>query len=67
MTNTVLLDAMKRTAAGLSIIPIKPDGTKAPAIPSWKQYQDRIAASAELFEWFENGDFGFQECGGPGT
>lgn len=42
-------------ASGLSIIPIRPDGSKAPAISSWKPYQEQKATSAELEQWYGNG------------
>ncbi|HUE71267.1 MAG TPA: bifunctional DNA primase/polymerase [Pirellulaceae bacterium] len=38
--------------AGLSVIPIKPDGTKAPAVAKWKPYQRRRATGKELRAWF---------------
>jgi len=43
--------------AGLSIIPIRPDGSKAPALPSWKEFQERQMTEEELPQHFstENG------------
>ncbi len=41
--------------AGLSIIPIKTDGSKAPALTAWKQFEQRQATDAELQTWFGNG------------
>jgi hypothetical protein len=35
-------------AAGLSIIPVRPDGSKTPAIRSWKPYQSRQPNGVEL-------------------
>lgn len=50
-----ILEAAKAyTAAGISVIPIKVDGSKAPACP-WKEYQERIATADELQAWFGNG------------
>lgn len=37
---------------GVSVIPIRLDGSKAPSIPSWSQYQTRIATDEELSSWF---------------
>lgn len=37
--------------AGISIIPLRVDGSKAPAIP-WKEYQQRYATEDEVREWF---------------
>lgn len=38
---------------GLSVIPIEPDGTKSPAIGSWKTYQKRLPTNDELHDWFQ--------------
>ena len=38
--------------AGLSVIPIRPDGSKAPALASWQEFQERLATDPELIEWF---------------
>lgn len=40
---------------GFSVIPIKRKNKKPPAIPSWKEYQDRLPTDKELIEWFDNG------------
>ncbi len=40
---------------GLSVIPIRADGSKAPDLPAWKPYQQRLATDAELEAWFANG------------
>lgn len=39
--------------AGVSIIPLRLDGSKSPAVPSWKQYQTRIASPDEIRSWFD--------------
>lgn len=39
----------------LSIIPTRPDGTKAPALP-WKAYQTAPAPLAEINEWYKDGN-----------
>ena len=39
---------------GFSVIPIK-FKDKEPAIPSWKEYQDRLPTEKELELWFNNG------------
>lgn len=38
--------------AGLSVIPLKLDGSKSPAIPSWTPYREQLATDAELEQWF---------------
>lgn len=45
-------------AGGCSIIPIRLDGSKAPALASWKEYQQRRATPAELERWFLDADHG---------
>src|SRR5688500_518178 len=43
--------------AGLSLIPIRGDGSKRPALDSWKQYQQRRPTPAELRDWFAGGQY----------
>ena len=38
--------------AGISIIPPKEDGTKAPSVPSWKLYQSERASAKQVEEWY---------------
>ncbi len=51
--------ALDYTAAGLSIIPIRGDGSKAPKV-QWAEYQTRVAREDEVRAWFagSNGDVG---------
>ena len=49
---SVLEWAKRYVSAGLSVIPVRADGSKAPALPDWRQYTDRLATDAELNEWF---------------
>lgn len=44
--------ASEYIAAGLSVIPLRLDGSKAPGVPSWGQYQKRQATPQELSQWF---------------
>jgi hypothetical protein len=44
--------------AGISIFPIRLDGSKGPALDSWKPYHSRIANDDELSEWFSLGCHG---------
>ena len=41
--------------SGLCVIPIKIDGSKAPTLRSWKEYQSRRPNDGELRQWFGNG------------
>jgi putative DNA primase/helicase len=47
-----LVAALAYEAAGLSVIPIRPDGSKAPALAGWKQCQDRRFTPEELRRLF---------------
>lgn len=40
---------------GISVLPIKTDGTKAPAVSGWAQYQLQIANEGELNSWHKSG------------
>ena len=69
MTNPILETARQLVSAGVSVIPIKVDGSKAPESkllpidedtmkPSWKPYQTRIANDKELVHWFSKPNVG---------
>jgi len=51
---TVLDYARKYVAAGLSVIPVRADGSKAPALAKGEveQYRERFAEDEELVAWF---------------
>ena len=53
--NNLLNGVLRLREAGLSTIPIKADGSKAPALSSWKAYQERLPDEGELRQWFGNG------------
>jgi putative DNA primase/helicase len=55
MAANLLSGVLRLREAGLSTIPIKADGSKAPALPSWKSYQERLPDEGELRKWFGNG------------
>jgi hypothetical protein len=46
--------ALAYQRAGLSVVPIKGDGSKSPPL-AWKEFQSRIASEAEIASWFSNG------------
>ncbi len=48
---TILGPALELHAAGYSVIPIRPDGSKAPAV-AWKQYTTQQATVEQLHTWF---------------
>lgn len=44
--------AVEYVSAGLSIVPLRLDGSKSPAVGSWKEYQHRPPTPHEIDEWF---------------
>jgi hypothetical protein len=52
---SVYSQAVAYLAAGLSIIPVKRDGSKAAAVV-WKEFQTRLPTAAELAGWFDRPD-----------
>lgn len=44
--------ARAMVAGGVSLIPIRVDGTKGPAVPEWTTYQGRLPTEDELERWF---------------
>lgn len=63
----VLKAALAYRQAGLSVIPIAADGSKAPdrrLVPSWQRYQVFKAREDELQQWFVGGEVGLAIIGG---
>ncbi len=55
-------------ASGLSVIPVRADGSKAPAFQDWRQYTDRLPTADELSRWFDAGkEFGIGVVPGPAS
>ncbi|MDX6611632.1 MAG: putative primase/helicase [Blastocatellia bacterium] len=52
-TGETLLAARTSLANGLSIIPVRPDGSKAAAV-SWKKFQETLASEDEISQWFDS-------------
>jgi P4 family phage/plasmid primase-like protien len=44
--------AGKLVAAGISVIPVKRDGSKIPALDTWSPYMERFATAEEIGQWF---------------
>jgi putative DNA primase/helicase len=44
--------AMDYLAAGISVLPLRCDGSKCPGVSTWKQLQSRLATNEEAKEWF---------------
>jgi Bifunctional DNA primase/polymerase, N-terminal len=49
-------EAHRLVASGLSVIPIRPDGTKRPALDAWRPYQQVRPNAATLVRWFHHGE-----------
>lgn len=47
--------AQQYVTAGLSLLPIRADGSKMPNLRTWKELQVRLPTPAELRTWFGNG------------
>lgn len=62
--SSVYAAAVSYVEAGLSVIPIRPDGSKAAALPTWKAYQERLPTPAELRKWFKGTKAGIATLGG---
>jgi hypothetical protein len=52
VTSAVLETARGYVAAGLSVIRVRANGTKAPLDTDWREYATRRATDAELAAWF---------------
>jgi hypothetical protein len=59
----LLAEALRLRSGGLSVIPVRADGTKRPAVP-WKVYQHRRPTPDEMRWWFRRGDVGLGIIGG---
>jgi hypothetical protein len=57
LKHNVLDTAQNYVQAGLSVLPVRADGSKSPAIP-WKQYQEVLADGQTLKKWFSKDDCG---------
>src|ERR1051325_1347813 len=49
---TPLEHARAYIAAGICVIPIRRDGSKAPAVSSWKRFETELPTDVELLQWF---------------
>lgn len=54
-------------AQGISVIPIKTDGSKSPAYTGWRAFAKRLPTDAELVSWFANGRVGIGAVAGPAS
>ncbi|HEU5375886.1 MAG TPA: bifunctional DNA primase/polymerase [Ktedonobacteraceae bacterium] len=49
---------LQADAAGISVVPIRTDGTKQPALERWRTYQKRRPHAIELERWFSGAEPG---------
>lgn len=61
----MLTTALTWHAAGYSVIPIKGDGSKQPALDSWRTYMDAQPDEAEVTSWGRSYSGMGVVCGGP--
>lgn len=52
MNATILETARRYVANGLSVIPVRADGSKAPKLAGWREYSNRLPTDEELVAWF---------------
>ena len=57
LENAVLKTALEFYSSGISVIPAKVDGSKAP-LGAWKNYQDNLPTLEEIVGWFGKGHQG---------
>jgi putative DNA primase/helicase len=50
----VLETALTALSAGISVLPIRADGSKAPAVGSWQRYNTERADEDQVRKWFES-------------
>jgi hypothetical protein len=44
--------ALEMQQAGINVVPVKEDGTKAPDLPRWTKYQKQRTTGDQIFSWF---------------
>lgn len=64
---SVLADARRYKAAGLSVIPVKADGSKTPAHAGWRAYSATVADDAQVDQWFADNIYGIGVVPGPAS
>lgn len=64
MPSPLLGAALAARAAGLSVIPIKPDGSKEPLVKKWAPYQAAPADEEQLHRWFGGAPVGLAVVAG---
>ncbi|MBA2680399.1 MAG: bifunctional DNA primase/polymerase [Ktedonobacteraceae bacterium] len=52
VTSPACKTALAALNAGISVLPIRPDGSKQPALSGWREYQQELPYPEEVEEWF---------------
>ena len=52
----ILTTALQFAAQKISTVPVATDGSKRPAVSSWKEYQNRLPEANELLTWFSTAE-----------
>jgi RecA-family ATPase len=66
-TMTVREYASWYVSLGLSVIPVKADGSKSPSYSGWRKYTSEIASESQLDEWFNSALSGIGIVPGPAS
>ena len=61
----VLIDVRSAYKAGLTLLPVAEDGSKRPALPEWKTYQQQRPTPDEMRHWDFARRAGFGMVAGP--
>ncbi len=67
LSNSRLEIARAYIASGLSVVPVKADGSKSPSLSGWRAYSSRLASDEELQGWFTKGGVGIGVVPGPAS
>jgi|SRR5437667_5484644 len=59
--------ALTALACGISVVPICFDGSKRPALGSWREYQQRCASEMQVKHWFCSEEAGIAFVTGAGS
>lgn len=65
--NDALAWSLRYLGAGLSVLPVRPDGSKAPASDGWKRHQREAASEAEVRAWHDTPGRGVAVVGGAAS
>lgn len=52
--NEILTTALRFANQGIVVVPVSSDGSKKPALSTWKEFEDRHPTQDELLAWFNN-------------